>query len=49
MSIPPNISQRDLVQLAVLVCGARAGEKHQPVAKGTQSSGNSEPWRGYDR
>jgi hypothetical protein len=46
MPIPPNLSQRDLVQLALLVCDGRSGEKHRPVVKGTQKA---EPWRGYDR
>lgn len=33
MSIPPNTSQRDLVRLAVLVCGERTGAKYRPPVK----------------
>jgi hypothetical protein len=37
MSIPPNTytSQRDLVRLALLVCGERTGAKYRPLVKGT--------------
>jgi hypothetical protein len=49
MTISPTTSQRDLVQLAVLMCGERTGAKYQPPVKGAQSSVNAEPWRGYDR
>jgi hypothetical protein len=33
MSIPPNTSQRDLVRLAVLLCGERTGAKYRPPVK----------------
>jgi hypothetical protein len=49
MPIPPHISQRDLVRLALLTCGDRTGAKDRPSAKGTHSSGNPETWRGYAR
>jgi hypothetical protein len=49
MTIASDISQRDLVALSLLTCGSRSGAKDQPAAKGTQSSSNAEPWRGYDR
>jgi hypothetical protein len=49
MTIQPNTSQRDLVRLSVLVCGERTGAKYRPAAKGTHSSANAEPWRGYAR
>jgi hypothetical protein len=35
MSIPPNPSQRDLVRLALLLCGERTGAKYRPPFKGT--------------
>jgi hypothetical protein len=38
MSIMPNMSQRDLVKFALLVCGDRTGAKYQPPVKGTQGS-----------
>jgi hypothetical protein len=34
MLLPANTSQRDLVRLAVLLCGERPSAKHRPVAKG---------------
>jgi len=34
MTLKPNTSQRDLVRLAVLLCGERPSAKHRPVAKG---------------
>jgi len=34
MPIPPNTSQRDLVRLAVLLCGKRAGATWRPPTKG---------------
>jgi hypothetical protein len=34
MLLPTNTSQRDLVRLAVLVCGDRPSAKHRPAAKG---------------
>jgi hypothetical protein len=33
MSLPPNTSQRDLVRLAVLLCGERTGAKYRPPVK----------------
>ena len=33
MTLPSNTSQRDLVRLAVLLCGARTGAKYRPPAK----------------
>jgi hypothetical protein len=38
MSITPNMSQRDLVKLALLMCGDRPGAKYQAPAKGTHGS-----------
>jgi len=34
MTIQPNTSQRDLVRLAVLLCGDRPSAKYRPAAKG---------------
>jgi hypothetical protein len=34
MPLPANTSQRDLVRLAVLLCGDRPSAKHRPAAKG---------------
>jgi hypothetical protein len=34
MTIPPNTSQRDLVRLALLLCGKRDGPNWRPPAKG---------------
>jgi len=34
MSTKPNTSQRDLVRLALLVCGERTGAKYRPAPKG---------------
>ena len=36
MSITPNMSQRDLVKLAMLVCGDRDSAKYRPPVKGAQ-------------
>ena len=33
MTLPPNTSQRDLVRLAVLLCGERSGAKYRPPVK----------------
>ena len=38
MSIPPNMQQRDLVRLALLVCGDRPSEKHHPPLKGSSQA-----------
>ena len=37
MPIPTNMKQRDLVRLALLVCGDRSGEKYRPPVKGVDS------------
>lgn len=34
MLLPANTSQRDLVRLAVLLCGERPSAKHRPASKG---------------
>ena len=34
MLLPANTSQRDLVRLAVLLCGERPSAKYRPAAKG---------------
>jgi hypothetical protein len=34
MAFTPNMSQRDLVKLALLVCSERGSAKHRPAAKG---------------
>jgi hypothetical protein len=34
-SLASNISQRDLVRLAVLLCGDTAGAKQRPATKGS--------------
>jgi hypothetical protein len=49
MSIKPNMTQRDLVRLAVLMCGDRPGEKYRRPGKGGHNSANPDPTRGYDR
>lgn len=49
MTIKPNTSQRDLVRLAVLMCGDRPGAKYSRPAKGTHNSSNLDPSRGYLR
>jgi hypothetical protein len=33
MTLPPNTSQRDLVRLALLVCGERTGAKYRAPVK----------------
>ena len=33
MSLPPNTSQRDLVRLAVLLCGERTSAKYRAPVK----------------
>jgi hypothetical protein len=35
MTLPPKPSQRDLVRLALLVCGERTGAKYRPPVKAT--------------
>jgi hypothetical protein len=49
MTIPPNMKQRDLVRLAVLMCGDRPSAKYRRPAKGAQNSSNAEPSRGFSR
>lgn len=49
MTLQPNTTQRDLVRLALLVCGDRPSEKHRSPAKGSNDSRNVDPTRGYDR
>lgn len=49
MSIKPNMTQRDLVQLAVLMCGDRPGEKYRRPGKGAHNSSSPDPTRGFDR
>ena len=34
MAFTPNMSQRDLVKLALLVCSERGSAKHRPPVKG---------------
>jgi hypothetical protein len=49
MTITPNTSQRDLVRLAVLMCGDRPGAKYSKPVKGTQNARNIDPTRGFLR
>ena len=49
MTIQPNTTQRDLVRLALLVCGDRPSEKYRSPTKGSNNSSNADPTRGYDR
>ncbi|HEX5618641.1 MAG TPA: hypothetical protein VFX51_09485 [Solirubrobacteraceae bacterium] len=49
MSIKPNMTQRDLVRLAVLVCGDRPGAKYTRPGKGAHNASNPDPTRGFDR
>jgi hypothetical protein len=49
MTMQPNMQQRDLVRLAVLMCGDRSGAKYQAPAKGTHNARAGEPWKGYSR
>jgi len=49
MTIQPNTTQRDLVRLALLVCGDRPSEKYRAPGKGTNDTRNPDPTRGYDR
>lgn len=49
MTIKANMTQRDLVQLAVLMCGDRPGEKYRRPGKGVDNSTNPDPTRGFDR
>jgi hypothetical protein len=49
MTMNPNMQQRDLVRLAVLMCGDRTGAKYQAPAKGTHNTRTGEPWKGFNR
>ena len=49
MTMQPNMKQRDLVRLAVLMCGDRSGEKFRRPEKGAQNSSNLDPSRGFWR
>jgi hypothetical protein len=49
MTLKPNMTQRDMVRLAVLVCGDRSGAKYSRPVKGVQNSANVDPTRGFDR
>jgi hypothetical protein len=45
----PNMKQRDLVRLAVLMCGERPGAKYSRPAKGVHNATNADPSRGFLR
>lgn len=47
MTITPSTSQRDLVRLALLMCGDRPGAKYSKPAKGVHDSRNADPTRGF--
>jgi hypothetical protein len=49
MTMKPNMKQRDLVRLAVLMCGDRPGAKYVRPAKGGQSARQSDPTLRYHR
>jgi hypothetical protein len=49
MTIQPNMKQRDLVRLAVLMCGDRPSAKYARPAKGGHNASNTDPSRGYSR
>jgi hypothetical protein len=48
MTIKPNMTQRDLVRLSVLMCGDRAGAKYSKPAKGHHARAE-DPSRGFSR
>ena len=48
MTIKPDMKQRDLVRLAVLMCGDRPGAKYTPPAKGNHAR-SGDTTRGFDR
>jgi hypothetical protein len=48
MTITPDMKQRDLVRLAVLMCGDRPSAKYTRPGKGNHSR-SAEPTRGFDR
>jgi hypothetical protein len=39
MTLPAGISQRDLVRLALLLCGDRPSATHRPPEKGASEKG----------
>ena len=49
MTMKPDMTQRDLVRLAVLMCGDRPGEKYRRPGKGAHNSSDPDPTRGFDR
>jgi hypothetical protein len=49
MTIQPNMKQRDLVRLAVLMCGERPSAKYTRPAKGSHNASNADPSRGFSR
>ena len=49
MTIQPNMKQRDLVRLAVLMCGDRPGAKYTRPGKGVHDSRNLNPASGFHR
>jgi hypothetical protein len=49
MTIQPNTTQRDLVRLALIVCGERPSEKYRRPGKGAHDSSNLDPSRGFHR
>jgi hypothetical protein len=49
MTMKPNMTQREMVRLAVLMCGDRPGEKFRRPSKGGHNSSNADPSRGFDR
>ena len=49
MTMQPNMKQRDLVRLAVLMCGDRPGAKYVRPAKGGHSASRSDPTLRYHR
>jgi hypothetical protein len=49
MTMQPNMKQRDLVRLAVLMCGDRPGAKYSKPGKGVHDTRNMDPARGFTR
>jgi hypothetical protein len=49
MTMQPNMKQRDLVRLAVLMCGDRSGAKYSRPDKGVHDSRNLNPASGFLR
>jgi hypothetical protein len=49
MTIQAHMKQRDLVRLAVLMCGDRPGAKYTRPAKGVHDSRNLSPASGFLR